>query len=213
MTASTTDIDVALQTMAPPTVRTGSRYIDDSDLADLHPLERATIRNAVAKRQREFATGRALLHQLIGAPGPIPADHRRAPQWPLGFCGSLAHDDRCAVAAVTRDPGIRAIGIDVEPTAPLPAGMAALILRPDERALDAHLVFSLKEAAYKAWSAMGGRFLDHHDVAVTVDGTQFDAHVVTDDVHLPGTFAVVADRTIALVVVRQDGSAGLKSSK
>ena len=51
--------------------------------------------------------------------------------------------------------------------------MAALILRPEEQSLDAHLVFSLKEAAYKAWSAMGGRFLDHQEVVVSVRGSRF----------------------------------------
>ena len=84
---------------------------------------------------------------------------------------------------MSEDPlTVRAIGIDVESTVLLSDDMAALILRPEERSLDAHLVFSLKEAAYKAWSAMGGRFLDHHDVLVAVHGTRFDALVVADDV-------------------------------
>ena len=180
---------------------TGSRRIAESDVAGLHAQERALIGQAVPKRQHEFATGRALLRQLLGASTTVIADDRRAPQWPAGFCGSLAHDDRCAVAAVARLDPIRAIGIDVEPTVPLTDDMAALILRPEEHGLDAHLVFSLKEAAYKAWSAMGGRFLDHQEVVVSVRGSRFGALVVDDDVVLEGRFAVVGDRTVALVVV------------
>jgi 4'-phosphopantetheinyl transferase EntD len=204
VSGSLPDIDLALRALAPPTVVTGSRRIDPADMTSLHPEERDVIKNAVAKRQHEFATGRALLRELIGAATLIPTDHRRAPQWPDGFCGSLAHDDRCAVAAVSKDPSVRAIGIDVESTALLADDMAALILRPEERALDAHLVFSLKEAAYKAWSSLGGRLLDHQDVLVAVHGTRFDARVVADGVRFEGGFAVVGDRTVALVVVAAD---------
>ena len=54
------------------------------------------------------------------------------------------------------DPAIVALGIDIEPATPLSAGVARLILRPEERHLDPHLAFVLKEAAYKAWSELGG---------------------------------------------------------
>jgi enterobactin synthetase component D / holo-[acyl-carrier protein] synthase len=159
------------------------------------------VERAVAKRRREFATGRVLLRELLGRPDAIAVDARRAPVWPAGFCGSLAHDDRYAVGAVTDDPAIRALGIDIEPTVPLALDLAALILRPDEDGLDAHLAFSLKEAAYKAWSAMGGRILDHLEVRVSVDGGRFEALVVDDGARFEGRFTTVHDRTLALVVV------------
>jgi 4'-phosphopantetheinyl transferase EntD len=196
-----TELDAALRALAPTTVRTGSRCIDPADISRLAPVEQAAIERAVAKRRREFASGRVLLRELIGRPDPIAVDERRAPTLPAGFCGSLAHDDRYTVAAVTDDPSIRALGIDVEPTVALAPDLARLILRPDEGALDAHLAFSLKEAAYKAWSAMGGRLLDHLDVRVTVHEDRFEALVVDDGVRFDGRFATVHDRTLALVVV------------
>jgi len=196
-----TELDGALRALAPATVRTGSRSIGAADVAQLAPEEQAAVKRAVAKRQREFATGRVLLRQLLGRPEAIVVGAGRAPVWPAGFCGSLAHDDRYAVAAVTDDPAIRALGIDVEPTVPLGRDLAALILRPDEGALDAHLAFSLKEAAYKAWSATGGRLLDHLDVRVTVHDDRFEALVVDDGVRLGGRFTTVNGRTLALVVV------------
>jgi enterobactin synthetase component D len=196
-----TELDGALRALAPPTVRTGSRCIDDADLARLAPVELAAVERAVPKRQREFATGRVLLRQLIGRPDGIGVTDGRAPQWPAGFCGSLAHDDRCAVAAVTDHPSIRALGIDVEPTAPLGRDLAALIVRRDEGPLDAHLAFALKEAAYKAWSALGGRLLDHLDVRVAVHADRFEAVVVDDGVRFDGRFRIVGGRTVALVIV------------
>jgi 4'-phosphopantetheinyl transferase EntD len=83
----------------------------------------------------------------------------------------------------------------------IPPALARLTLRPDEEDLDAHLAFSLKEAAYKAWSAVGGRILDHLEVRLTVDGERFTAVVVEDDVRLNGRYTIAHDRTVALVVI------------
>jgi len=196
------DLDRALRSLAPVAVRTGSRRIDPSDVALLEPIELAAVERSVAKRRNEFATGRALLRELIGCRDGIAIAEGRAPLWPAGFCGSLAHDHHCAVAAVTDDCSIRALGIDVEPTAPLAPDIARLILRADEAGIDAHLAFSLKEAAYKAWSATGGRLLDHLDVRLSIGDGRFDAVVVDDGVAFAGRFAIVGDRTVALVVVR-----------
>ena len=92
------------------------------------------------------------------------------------------------------------LGIDIEPVDPLPADVAAMVLRPDEH-IDAHLAFTLKEAAYKAWSRAGGRMLDHHDVRVDVDDRSFVAAVVDSAVTIPGSFARAADRWVALAFI------------
>ena len=110
----------------------------------------------MAKRRHEFATGRALLRQLIGSDVAIPVGPDRAPVLPAGVRASLAHDHGLAVAAVTTDPRVRALGIDIEPVDPLPPDIATVVLRPDEVGLDAHHAFTMKEAAYKAWSRLGG---------------------------------------------------------
>jgi 4'-phosphopantetheinyl transferase EntD len=158
------------------------------------------------KRQHEFASGRALLHELLGSDDPVLVGPSRAPRWPAGVHGSLAHDDQLAVAAVSREPCVRALGIDIEPATPLSRDLATAICRAEEHALDAHLVFTLKEAAYKAWSALGGRVLDHHDVVVAVDGTSFVACVESDLVRLRGEFRLPGGRVVALVVVTaEDG--------
>ena len=60
----------------------------------------------------------------------------------------------------------------------------------------------MKEAAYKAWSTMGGPLLDHHDVQLTVTGDAFTAEISTDAVFLHGVSMRVADRWLSLVVAR-----------
>ncbi len=197
------DIDelrAALQELAPQGVATGARAIDAVDLATLLPAERAAIANSVAVRQREFATGRALLRDLIGSPLEIPIGPSRAPILPAGLTASLAHDRSVAIAAVSRDPRVAAIGIDLEPATPLDDSMARVILRDDEVGIDAHLAFTLKESAYKAWSNAGGRLLEHHEVRLTLDGERFTAEVLGENTSLDGSFRQVAGWYVALVV-------------
>ena len=189
--------------MAPSWVRTGARAIHAGDEAGLWPSERAAIARAVTTRRDEFATGRALLRHLIGDDVEIPVGPDRRPQFPIGISGTLAHDRDIAVAATTTQRTCRALGVDIEPAGVLDESVAHTICRPEERHLDAHLVFVLKEAAYKAWSSLGGRMLEHWDVAVTVDRSDrtFTATVIADATALTGRYAVVDDRYLALVIV------------
>lgn len=209
--AAISEAAVALAALAPPGVRTGVRAIGDADLASLHDSEHRAIGRAVEVRRREFATGRALLRALIGADCAIPVRPDRAPQLPSGTVGSLAHDRGIAVAAVADGRAFRAIGIDVEPTEPLSDELAQAILRPDEPAIDAHLAFVLKEAAYKAWSSLGGPMLDHHDLRLRVDGDSFDAEFVGRGRVISGRFGEAFGRYLALVAVGR-GNAGAFSS-
>jgi 4'-phosphopantetheinyl transferase EntD len=195
------------------TVSVGARPIDAGDIEHLHPAERRAIARAVPKRQREFATGRALLRKLLDRDVAIPVAPDRSPRWPSGVVGSLAHDAEIAVAAVSSDPRIRAIGIDVEPATALKPEIARIVLRDDEAGLDAHLTFALKEAAYKAWSALGGHLLDHHDVRIRRSGSDvdrpadirpFEADVIGTATTLDGASITCAGWHLALVIVTSD---------
>jgi len=200
---TTRRIDEGLRSLAPAWVRTGARAIDVSDLDGMWPGERAAVAKAVILRQAEFATGRALLRQLIGDNVEIRVGPDRRPHFPAGVTGTLAHDQEVAVAAITTRSSCRALGVDVEPVTVFAPDEARLILRPEERHLDAHLVFVLKEAVYKAWSSLGGAMLDHHEVAVDVDdsGRDFTAIVGSVPTRFAGRYLAVEDRYVALVVV------------
>ena len=195
-------VAATLRSMAPDGVRTGARLIDVRDTAGLFPVEAAAVERAVDRRRHEFASGRALLRQLLGADVPIPVRGDRSPRLPDGVAGSLAHDAGLAVAAVSSDRRIVALGIDVEPLgAPLDAEMAAVVLRPDEAGLDARLAFTLKEAVYKAWSRSGGELIDFHAVRLTIEGDCFRGEVVAAARCFEGRCAAAAGRWLALVTV------------
>jgi 4'-phosphopantetheinyl transferase EntD len=147
--------------------------------------EAAAVAGAGAERRREFGTvrwcARKALRQL-GVPAvPILPDGDRAPRWPVGVVGSLTHCAGYRAAVVARSGELRGVGIDAEPHAALPADVLDLVLRAEERArlltlAEAdpgrhwdRIVFCAKEAVYKAWFPLTGRWLDFDDVSVTVD--------------------------------------------
>ncbi|MEM6941124.1 MAG: 4'-phosphopantetheinyl transferase superfamily protein [Pseudomonadota bacterium] len=126
----------------------------------LYPIEAAHVAKATRKRRLEFAAGRAAaraaLAELGRAAAPLPASPDRSPVWPLGTYGSISHTDRlCAAVATTSRIGI---GIDLEDAHPLAEDIMPMIctdkeqemIRGPESARLAKLIFSAKEAAYKA---------------------------------------------------------------
>ena len=151
----------------------------------LFPAEEKIIAQAVEQRRREYATvrscARACLERLGYAPVAILPGDGGAPTWPAGVLGSMTHCAGYAAAAVGPLPQISAIGIDAEPDAPLPDGVLDLIATPAERdrltatrpATDGpnwdRLLFSAKEAVYKAWFPLVGQWLDHQEAEILFD--------------------------------------------
>ncbi|HMS01734.1 MAG TPA: 4'-phosphopantetheinyl transferase superfamily protein [Gemmatimonadaceae bacterium] len=140
------------------------------------------LANAVPRRCAAFAAGRHAAEAALVAAGCPPGDAHvgrdatGAPQWPAGFVGSIAHTDTHALAMVARTPPVRGVGVDLE--APLSDTVAAEVgpsVAPELRDRDAvarvwhgetplafpdalTLVFTAKEALYKALAPRVGRF-------------------------------------------------------
>ncbi len=195
------EIAASLRSLAPAGVRSGARSITERDVPRMLDDERDEVRSAVAKRRREFATGRVLLREVIGREVTIPVGIDRRPVLPPDVVGSLAHDEYVAVAAVAAAAEFAAVGIDIGRQDELEPDIVSAILRPDDEVGDPVLAFVLKEAAYKAWSGIGGRMLDHHEVRLKVAGNAFTATVQPDGVKLAGRLALSSRSWLALVVV------------
>jgi 4'-phosphopantetheinyl transferase EntD len=157
------------------------------DLLDieLFPQERAALGQAVDKRRREFITARACarlaLAQLGLPPTAIATGERGEPCWPTGVVGSITHCAGYRACVLAWAAEVATVGIDAEPNEPLPRGLLADIARVEERPwLDEllrtepavcwdRLLFSAKEAVYKAWFPLARRWLGFEDAVVTVD--------------------------------------------
>jgi len=163
--------------------------------APLFPEEEPVLASAVEGRRREFATGRACARNALAELGlpaaAIPADPSGAPRWPATVVGSITHCRGYRAAAVGRAAEFDAVGIDAEPNLRLPPEVLGAIALPVERERvrwllrDApgpcwdRLLFSAKEAVFKAWFPLTGTRLDFEDAEVAFDvaGGRFSARL------------------------------------
>ena len=157
--------------------------------------ELAVLGGCSPRRLREVSTGRHCARAALAAIGITSVSVGRlasgAPAWPDGVVGSITHCRGYRAAAVARVGSVAAIGIDAEPHAALPVGVRSTVLRDDEsEELDSgpaaglhgdRLLFSAKEAVYKALHLLDARPVRFHEVRVRLGDGVFRAELV-----LPG---------------------------
>ena len=157
---------------------------------------------AVDRRKADFGDSRWCAHQALknfmDAHPPILRGPRGMPLFPEGVVGSLTHTAGFRAALLAPARRWASVGIDAEKAIPLPEGVFNTIARPGEqrrirrtmRANDLQLLdtvlFSAKEATYKAWFPLTHRFLDFDqaDIDLRADGT-FTSYLLTRPVPVP----------------------------
>ena len=179
--------------------------------------------NAVDKRQREFAAGRAAAHSAMAdlgwPPQPILVGKNRAPIWPVGLTGSITHTLSCAMAVVARNSDVLALGIDVEEDTPLEDKLLPAICSDFEQdwlKRQAHpgqlakVIFSAKEAAYKCQYTVSQRFFGFDGMNLELDLAQacFQARFTADQLPfakndiISGRFAIGAGVIVTMAELR-----------
>ncbi|GLB62364.1 4'-phosphopantetheinyl transferase [Dietzia sp. NCCP-2495] len=167
------------------TVTDADLPMSDADVeAALYPAEAELIAKAVATRRADFAWARACAREAmtrLGVPaGPVVRGGRGMPVWPPGVVGTLTHTNGLRAAALGSADRVRSVGLDVEPHAPLADGVLGVVSLPEEaewvRAVGAEmpsvhwdtLLFTAKEATYKAWYPLTRRWLGFEDAHITL---------------------------------------------
>jgi len=167
---------------------------DAALLASLYPVEVEQIGAAVERRRVDFAgaraCARAAMTRLGVPPGPVLRGARGVPVWPPGLVGTLTHTDGLRAAALARAGRVRSVGLDVERHEPLADGVLEAVSLPEEAAWvraartempsvawDA-LLFTAKEATYKAWFPLTHRWLGFADAHITLVPDGDDDEVV-----------------------------------
>lgn len=175
-----------LRRVLPAAVLTKETYhLLSEDEVDLNLLgrEKTEVARAVPRRRSEFATARRCARDLmeqLGLPAvPILPGPDRAPRWPPEVVGSLTHCEGFVGAALAKRKDVRSVGIDAEPDSPLPRGVLELValpcelrmlqrLPPGQLAWD-RLLFSIKEAVYKACYPLDREWRDFPSMHVRID--------------------------------------------
>ncbi len=177
------------RTILPDAVRVAEMLPADADPALLLPDEARSVERAVEKRRREFAAGRLLARELFAQMTSNEAvrsasllnDANRVPVWPAGIVGSITHCRSLCAVATTHAAHSAGIGLDVEPAEPMNEELEQYVMRDAEyarldvlpqevRTLGSLLVFSIKEAVYKAIYPIRRRFLEFHEVEIMALG-------------------------------------------
>ena len=187
-----------IERLTPPGA-VGAEVFDHAGDHRLFPEEAALVTRAVASRQAAFGAGRACARVALAglgrSPAPIGTGPKGEPLWPAGVVGSLTHCAGYAAAVVADVAHYRSLGVDAEPDLALPTGVLDVVGRPEERARVTELaacrpgtawdrlLFCAKEAVYKAWYPLTGRWLDFEDVTVALDP---DARTFAAALHVPG---------------------------
>ena len=148
---------------------------------NLHPAEMDLVGSRWSpKRRAEFRLGRQAaslaLARLGSNPRPVLRGPGGEPLWPEGIVGSIAHCESWAVALVARSSAASAIGVDLERRAASPnRDIADVICCPEELGWASQegacgerliMLFSAKEAVFKALYPQCGRFIDFKDVVL-----------------------------------------------
>ena len=191
-----------IEQLLPPGVAVVEAF-EDVSLEPVFPGEEDLITSAVEGRRREFITARRCAREALAklgrAPAPIRFGPKREPQWPAGVVGSITHTVGFRAAAVAPISVLASIGIDAEQNQSLPDGVEQLVTVPGEPEMLAaltrsfaapqwgRLLFSAKEAVYKAWYPLTGRWLGFEDARVTIDPAgMFAAKLLIDGTRIDG---------------------------
>lgn len=212
-----------LADLVPPFVSAVETREDRVDV-ELFPEEELALGQAVEKRRREFVTGRACAREALAGlglpPSPIGSGAKGEPLWPPGVTGSITHCEGYRASAVARSSSALMLGIDAERNAPLREGVWEQVAHGRERELrdgdsdgGHHLdavLFSAKEAIFKAWYPLTRRWLGFGDaeLAIDVSGT-FTARLLVPQTmvsgvqlrELAGSWTADADVVVTAVLV------------
>jgi len=153
----------------------------DGNPDHLWPQEQRFIGPAIARRQREFAAGRAAVRLALRSLGwpacAIPAREDRSPVWPDGLVGSITHNSDICVVVLARQDDCASLGIDLESDSAVDASVWSSLCTAWElgaigqagRSLQAFVAtrfFTAKEAFYKWQFQTTGSMLDFNEVEV-----------------------------------------------
>ncbi len=167
--------------------RGGRIGFGEAHARDPHPFwpdEARPLSRATPARQAEFAAGRAAARAALRAigllPYEIPMGQDRAPIWPKGVVGSITHNDGHCVAVAARSSGMTGVGVDLEAGEGLQKELLSEVLTAPEiewlikqpgnqRGELAKVIFSAKEATYKALYGVSRRVVGFDAMRIDLD--------------------------------------------
>ncbi len=174
--------------------------VELSDPARAEPLygeEESVVERAVEKRRVEFALGRTAARKALARlglpPGPLVQNKDRSVLWPDAAWGSITHADGICAAVATLRTHHAGIGLDAELRGRVKRELWSHIATEreqawlsenddvEEQAARATLLFSAKEAFYKAQFCASRGWVGFHDAELRfADTGDFEVELLID---------------------------------
>ena len=178
-TALDSQLSVVIDQLLPDQAFAQSVLIGADSISE-HVQDQQNVRNWAISRQEEYRAGRCCAREALATGGfagvnELRADEDGLPEWPEGVLGSITHSKGLCVAVVAGDSQLGLLGVDLERTDRIGAAAMKRVIHPREAdfARDdqrkASILFSLKEAFYKAQFARWRIAGNFHDLALDVD--------------------------------------------
>ena len=170
-----------LYTNFPSTISLVCRSVNE-EMLDIPNFKEKTT------REQEYSLGRYCAKQAINAIGidcnEIQSSSYGFPIWPKGIVGSISHSKGTCLSAVAKSENFQTIGIDVEQFNRMKERSLERITHPKEIAeigsdlKKATLLFSIKEAFYKAQFPIYKTHLNFKDLAFSYDFSSQQAELI-----------------------------------
>lgn len=183
-----TDLLNSLERISPGGLACRACLADEIDTST-SAIDTEQIQGWALARAREFIGGRrsarsALSQVGAGADHPLSRDAEGLPSWPFGFTGSISHSLGICSAVAGPTVLFPVLGLDLERVDRISEAASARVVHPLEssfwsgRQLRASILFSLKEAFYKAQYPRWGLKANFSEMALEVDLSMGSARIV-----------------------------------
>ncbi|MGA8230381.1 MAG: 4'-phosphopantetheinyl transferase superfamily protein [Candidatus Acidiferrales bacterium] len=172
--------------------------VPDAKPADLHPQEAALISpSTVAAKRTSFTLGRNAAAQTLRAIGidpapPVLQGKGKNPLWPEQAVGSITHCEPWTICVAAKGSAAKALGVDLEDVRRVQnpdigevictRSEMEWIAGSEDQLGSLIMVFSAKEAMYKAYYPFCRRYFDFTDAELAWDLAMggFRGHLLTD---------------------------------
>jgi 4'-phosphopantetheinyl transferase EntD len=197
-------LQLSLNRLLPSGAGAFADKIADNEKAFEYPKELKHLTKAVPRRRNEFIAGRrcarAALARIGVEPCKLTPDENRAPRWPVGVVGSISHSIGLCCAVTAHSDEIACLGVDLETTTRMSPGVVKRVTHPLEAdyvggdQVLGSLIFSAKEAFFKAQFATWKAWPNFNDLAFHVDTSTSQLKVISVADHLlPGLRSAALD--------------------
>lgn len=187
-----------------------------------------SLENVAQTRKHHYVAGRYCAIQAAKKLGhALPAfgnAETREPQWPLGFTGSISHSKSMAVSCVSETTRYKSMGIDTEELirTSMATKISGTVAGPEELEYLKNLnfefgftlLFSAKEALFKALFPLGRKYIDFKEailVSVNQKDNTFVLKLVSNNPayesylgDYKGQYSIVDNNLVSLILIEKD---------